>query len=122
LRETPCIVHGLVAGAGLPKPPTEFIDIRILRRDRPQAREVLLCAAAVLAIGQDDAHAVECIGLLRIDTQHLLPCLFGQIATTMRLPVTPLVDQYIERGVSSRTCTCSRTGSASRCTGGLRER
>jgi hypothetical protein len=97
LREPPRVVHGLVAQARFTQAPAELIQIRIVRRDSLQARQVLLRARAVLAVGEHHAHAEQRIGLLGVDAQHLQPCLLGEVATLMRLPVLALIDQHVQR-------------------------
>lgn len=97
LRETPRVVHGLIARTGLAETPAEFVDIRIVRRDLTQLREILLRAAAVLAIGEHHAHAEERVRLLRIHAQHFLPRLFREVAAPVRLPVLALIDEHRER-------------------------
>jgi len=97
LRKPPRVIDALVAQARFAKTPTQFVEIRIVRRDRFQARQILLRARAVLAVGEHHAHAEERIGLFRVDAQHLLPRLLGEVAAVMRLPVLALIDQHVQR-------------------------
>ncbi len=99
LRETPRVVHGLVARARLPEAAAQIVDAGIVRRDLAQLFEIGLGAAAVLAVGHHHAHAEQRIGLFRVEAQHLFPRLLREVAAAMRLPVLALIDERLERVV-----------------------
>ncbi len=97
LLQTPRIVDGLVTHTAFAKPASQFVDSGVVRRGFPQTGQILLRSAAVLAIGEHHAHAEQRIRLLRINAQHFLPGLFGEVATVMGLPVLALIDQDVKR-------------------------
>ncbi|CAB3771984.1 hypothetical protein LMG29739_06175 [Paraburkholderia solisilvae] len=102
LRKLARLPDRLIGRTRLAEATRELIGRRVVRRRFAQTRQVLLRAVAVLAVGEHEAHAVQRVGLFRIDAQHLLPRLLGQIAAPARLPVLALIDQHFQRIVRGR--------------------
>ncbi len=84
LREPPRVVDGLVAQTDSPRRRPEFVDDSDSSARPPSGARDIAARRAVLAVGEHHAHAEQRIGLLRIDAQHLLPRLLGEVAALMR--------------------------------------
>lgn len=77
----------------------EFVDAREAGRGAAQLLQIAARAVEIAAIGEHHPHSEQCVGLIRIDAEHLVPRLRREIAATVRLPVAALIDEHFERVV-----------------------